>query len=186
MSETENRKTATSIVEIIIAILIIVIIIIFCNGKSNDVVISYNDKVIGLKCNNDTIVHPVLKDYTPIAFTNEITATFQSDKLLSIMFQYEGTYNSAKEVEEAEAFAAADYNKILANVYKEKIDVFSHVFVKDGNKLRLTITGYANDVSLKTAPYFLLDLDESSIFPKQIDAMRVVYEDEGFSCEITE
>lgn len=161
-----------------------IILVILYNGETNNVIITGGSKVVGLKCENNTLVHPVLTDFTPETISNKITANFQNNKLDSITYRYEGIYGSAEEVKDAEAFAAADYNTILAKEYGEDIEIFSHVFFKDGEKLHLTITADSNRVSSKVAPYFLLDNNKT--FPKQIDVMKTAYEEKNFSCEIVE
>lgn len=182
-----NKKRKNGIVQIavimIVFAIVIAIIAILNSGSSNSIVVSGEGKVIGLKCHDNKLRHIVLSHDYPTSFTNEILANFQDDKLTSIMYQYEGIYSSEKEVEEVEAFAAADYNKILVRKYGVDADIFSHVFVKNGNELRLTINGKANKIDSKVAPYFMLEQNNS--FPKTLNAMRKAYENIGFSCEIT-
>ena len=160
---------------------VVVIVAVLNNGSSSDIVVSGEGEVVGLKCKDDKLVHPVLTRMSPVSLTNEVSANFQNDKLISIMYQYDGVYESEKEVDEAEAFAAADYNTILAKDYGENIDIFSHVFTKDGNKLRLAINARADKVNSKVAPYFMLEQGKS--FPKTLDNMKKRYENVGFSCE---
>ena len=143
-----------------------------------------NPSILGEKGRkDDKLVHPVLTHIRPASFVNEISANFQNDKLISIMYHYDGVYGSEAEVDEVEAFAAADYNTILAKDYGADIDIFSHVFAKDGNKLQLTINGRADKVDARTASYFMLERDDS--FSKTLAYMREKYENAGFSCEVT-
>lgn len=185
MSEKKNSNTIWIVVVVVIAVVGVAaaMVAVLNGGSSNDIVVSGEGEVVGLKCKDDKLTHPVLTHIRPASFTNEIVANFQDDKLKSIMYQYSGVYGSEKEVDEAEAFAAADYNTILAKEYGVDIDIFSHVFAKDGNELRLTINGRADKVNSKVAPYFMLEQSES--FSKTLDAMRERYESAGFSCETT-
>lgn len=183
-----NKKRKNSILWIAAAVAIVVcvvvaVIVVLSSGSSNDVVVNGEGKIIGLKCKDDKLTHPVLTHGHPTSFTNEILANFQDDKLISIMYQYDGVYGSEKEVDEAEAFAAADYNKILSNDYGMDINVFSHVFAKDGNRMRLTINAKADKVTSKVAPYFMLE--KSNPFSKTLTNMKKGYESAGFSCETT-
>ena len=162
----------------------VIVAVMLNGGSSNDITVDGGGSVVGLKCKDNKLTHPVLTRISPISFTNEILANFQDDKLLSIMYQYDGVYESEEKVNEAEAFAAADYNTILAKEYGQDIEVFSHVFAKDGNKLHLTINGKADKVNAGVAPYFMLEQNET--FPKTLDKMKKRYEDAGFSCKITE
>ena len=185
MSKKKKNDIVWVVVAVVIAVGIVVggIAAILNSGSSNDIVVSGEGEVVGLKCKDDKLTHPVLTRVRPDSFTNEISANFQDDKLVSIMYQYDGVYGSEEEVTEAEAFAAADYNTILAKDYGENIDIFSHVFAKDGNKMRLTINGRADKVNSKVAPYFMLEQSES--FPKTLTDIRKRYENAGFSCETT-
>lgn len=182
----KRKKSSIAWMAIMVAIVVgvvAVVVAILNSGSSNDIVVSGEGEVIGLKCKDDKLTHVVLTHGRPTSFTNEILANFQNDKLVSIMYQYSGTYGSEKEVEEAEAFAAADYNTILAKDYGVDIDIFSHVFAKDGNELRLTINGKADKANSKVATYFMLEQNDS--FPKALAEMRKRYESAGFSCETT-
>lgn len=184
-----SEKKKSSVVWMVVALVVVVgvavaIAVILNSGSSNDVTVSGGGSVVGLKCKDDKLTHPVLTHIRPASFTNEILANFQNDKLISIMYQYDGVYGSEKEVDEAEAFAAADYNTILVKNYDEDINIFSHVFAKDGNKLRLTINAKADKVNSRVAPYFMLDQNEP--FSKNLAKMRKRYENAGFSCETTE
>ena len=185
MAEKRGDNTALFVVAFVaVMIAVVMIILAFLNDeKSNDITISGGGEAVSLKCENSTLTHPVLTDYKPLSFVNQITANFQDDKLTSIMYQYEGVYKSAEEVDEAEAFAAADYNIILAKDYGVDADIFSHVFMKDGNKLKLTINSRADKVSPQVAPYFMLG--QNRAFPKSLDAMKKEYENNEFSCKTT-
>lgn len=181
-------KKSDNNVYVIVAIAMIIgiaamIVAILNGGGSNDIIVSGEGEVIGLKCKDDKLTHIVLTHSRPVSFTNEVLANFQNDKLTTIMYHYKGIYVSEKEVEEAEAFAAADYNKILTKNYGVDDDIFSHVFVKNGNELRLTINGKADKVSTKVSPYFMLTQNDA--FPKTLATMRETYERNGFSCEVT-
>lgn len=183
-----DKKKKNNIAWIAIAVAVVVgvavvIAAILGSGSSNEIVVNGEGEVIGLKCRDDKLTHVVLTHGSPTSFTNEILANFQNDKLKSMMYQYEGAYGSEKEVEEVEAFAAADYNTILAKNYGVDINMFSHVFVKDGNELRLTINGGADKINSRVAPYFMLEQNDA--FPKTLATMRKAYEDLGFSCETT-
>ena len=183
-----NKKRKNSILWIVAAVAILVcvvvaVIVVLNSGSSNDIVVNGEGEIIGLKCKDDKLTHPVLTHGHPTSFTNEILANFQNDKLISIMYQYDGVYGSEKEVDEAEAFAAADYNTILANDYGVNIDIFSHVFAKDGNRMRLTINAKADKVTSQVAPYFMLENSEP--FSKTLTDMEKSYESAGFSCETT-
>ncbi|MBR3322088.1 hypothetical protein IKG05_00365 [Candidatus Saccharibacteria bacterium] len=184
MSKKKKNNIAWIVVLVAIIVSAVAVVAVMLNsGSSSDIVVSGEGEVVGLKCKDDKLTHIVLTHGHPTSFTNEIVANFQNDKLTSIMYQYDGVYGSEKEVEEAEAFAAADYNTILAKNYGVDTNIFSHVFVKDGNELRLTINGKADKVNSKVASYFMLEQSDS--FPKTLTAMRKAYESVGFSCETT-
>lgn len=179
-----DNRTLFIVAFVAVMMAVVMIILAFLNDeKSNDITISGGGEVVSLKCENNTLTHPVLTDYKPLSFVNQITANFQDDKLTSIMYQYEGVYKSAEEVDDAEAFAAADYNIILAKDYGVDADIFSHVFMKDGNRLKLTINSRADKVSPQVAPYFMLG--QNRAFPKSLDAMKKEYENNEFSCKTT-
>lgn len=169
----------------VLAIIILVsalIINMMTGGKTGDITISGNAKMVGLKCEDASLPHPVFGDIKPLSSKNTVTANFADERLSTIMYQYDGVYASEEQERHARVLAEADYNLILANDYGEKIDVFSHNFMSDGEKLSLTITAKSDKVSSRTAPYFLLDTTTS--FPKTLDAMKKAYEGKGFSCKI--
>lgn len=185
---SKNKKTLLMQVGVlfcVVAVLILVVIIIMniTNGeKTGDITVSGSAKMVGLKCEDTVLKHPVFIDVKPISQKNKIMANFANDRLSTITYQYDGIYSSEEATERARVEAEADYNLILANNYGEQVDVFSHSFMSDGDKLSLTITAKADKVGSRTAPYFLLDNTDS--FPKSLEVMREAYEAKGFSCKV--
>lgn len=162
---------------------IIAVVVISLNGNTTgDITVSGSGTMMGLKCTDTTLIHPVFADIQPVSHTNTITANFANDALSSIMYHYDGVYRSEEEAANARVLAEADYNLILANEYHISKDMFTHTFMTDGEKMSLTITCNADKVASRTAPYFLLDtLTE---FPKTLDGLRAAYEAKGFSCMV--
>lgn len=184
-----NKKNVITIgtVAICVAVVILVAagIALLMNGAtSGEVRVEGSSKIVTLKCADNTLVHPVLTRVTPVSFTNTITANFYDDALSTIMYQYDGEYESESVADGARDAGGADYNIILAKEYNENTNIFSHVFTVNGAKMSLTITGDADKVSSRTAPYFFLDTQQT--FPKKIDSMKAAYEAKNFSCEIME
>ncbi len=62
------------------------------------------------------------------------------------------------------------------------MDIFSHSFMTEGTKLMLTIAGKADNMTLVTAPYFLLE--QMSRFSKVWNGLRAAYEAKGFNCVV--
>lgn len=188
MNNREEKKSS-SIVYFLVAIVIIfllalLLINVFGERKSNDVKISWGEKNIGLKCTDSEILHPALRDYTPVSHTNTIMAKFAGGALSTITLYYVGAYSSPSEAKQAEAYAQADYGLILAKEYGVNVESFSHSFMIDGSRVNMTITAENGDVDDKTAPYFLLEQGRS--FPKSLDGMKQRYEERNFSCEVIE
>ncbi|MBR2709831.1 hypothetical protein IKE72_02000 [Candidatus Saccharibacteria bacterium] len=182
-----NKKNIRTVGIIVVCLAVVALIAagiaLLMNGTtSGDVVVEGNGKIVTLKCTDNTLTHPTLTKYKPVSFMNTITANFNEDTLSSIMYQYDGEYESEDMADAARDEGGAVYNIILAKDYNEKIDVFSHVFTVNGTKMSLTITGKADKVSSRTAPYFFLDTQQS--FPKKIDKMKAAYEAKNFSCKI--
>lgn len=165
-----------------VAAMLVVIIVLNMNKSTGDVKIGGVIHYTGLKCIDHENEHILFSTIKPISWSNVITANFSEDRLSSITYQYDGIYSSEAEATEAEEYAVPNYNIILERDYGEKNNIFSHSFLKDGNKLALTITGKSNRVSAKTAPYFMLSNTET--FPETVDSMKSIYEKVGFSCEI--
>ena len=184
MGEYEKKRIiGTSF--LIIAFVLIAIAVIFnlTNGNTTgDITVSGSDKVTGIKCIDTKLAHPVFADVQPVSRTNTITANFTNNRLSSITYKYDGIYHSGDEASNARVLAEADYNLILANEYGVKIDIFSHLFMTDGEKMTLTITDDANKVTSKTAPYFLLDTRAG--FPNTLKELQTAYEVKGFSCVV--
>lgn len=164
----------------IIAIAVVVVLSLSNTDASNDVVVESNETIRGLRCEDMTLVHPVMEGNTSSSYENVISAIFNDDKLYSVSYRYEGIYGSDGLAKNAEAAAAAQYNIILANEYGKKIGVFSHNFTVDQAKLILIITANVDDASSETAPYFLLDSNVA--FPKSFDEMKLAYEGRGMTC----
>ena len=185
MSKKNKLFMRVGVLFCIAAVLVLAVVLLInnMNGiKTGDITVSGDTEMVGLKCENVTLPHPVFTDVGPISWNNTITANFADDRLSTIMYRYDGTYSSEDEVGRARVFAEADYNLILTNEYGVKRDVFSHNFMSNGNTLSLTITGKADKVDSRTAPYFLLDVGSS--FPKTLESMKEAYESKGFSCKI--
>ena len=180
----KNIKTISIIaICLVVVVLIVAGIALLMNGTtSGEVRVEGSGKIVSLKCTDNTLTHPTLTRFKPVSFTNTITANFYDDTLSTIMYQYDGNYESESMADAARDAGGAEYNIILANDYGEKIDIFSHVFTVNGTKMSLTITGDADKVSSRTAPYFFLDTQQD--FPKKIDKMKVAYEAKNFSCKI--
>ena len=184
MNKKIDIKTVGTLLLIVIVVLVVVVVIMnMLNGESTgDITVSGGDSMVGLECIDAELTHPALREVQLESHTNTITANFVDDKLSSIMYRYVGTYQSEEEANRARVLAEADYNLILTNEYDVKIDVFSHNFMTNGNEMILAITGDADKVTSRTAPYFLLDaLTE---FPKTLDELRAAYETKGFSCVV--
>lgn len=184
MGKTKNMKIIGGLL-IIVAVVTVVIVLIVNLAKGSttgDVTVKGGGTMTGLKCTDTILDHPVFRDVQPVLRTNMITANFVDDKLSMIMYRYDGTYQSEDEAVMAKVRAEADYNLILANDYGEKIDIFTHTFMGDGNVVALTISGDADKVSSRTASYFLLD--STSSFPKTLNGLQAAYKAKGFSCTV--
>lgn len=177
----KKRIIWVSLLILVVILVVIAVVVILLNGNTTgDVTVSSGGAIIGVKCTDTELMHPVFADVQPVSHTNTITANFVGNDLSSIMYRYDGAYRSEDEASHARVMAEADYNLILANEYDVKIDVFSHSFMTDDEKMALTITSDADKVTPRTAPYFLLDaLTE---FPKTLDELRTAYEAKGFFC----
>ena len=187
-SKKEHRLNSAVyyiIVAVVILFLFLLLVIIFGDGKSNTVEVSGGGKTIGLRCTDSEVLHPALRDYAPISHTNTIMANFtEEDVLSSITLYYVGVYSSPEEARQADAYAQADYGLILAKEYGVNVNTFSHSFTTDGSKVNMTITAKSDNISDKTAPYFLLERDKS--FPKSLEGMKKRYEGINFTCEVIE
>lgn len=181
--DKKNNLKSFGWVLLIVAVAIMLVVVIMNLVKENttgDLTIKGSGMMVGLKCTDTSLNHPVFRDVQPLSFTNTITANFVDDDLSTIMYRYNGIYESNDEAANAKVVAEADYNLILANDYGEKIDIFTHTFMRDGEKVALTISSDASKVTSKTAPYFLLDSTDS--FPKTFDGLKAAYEAKAFSC----
>ena len=183
-----SEKGIKSRAYIIIVVVAIVISLVFSlnlfGEKPNDIRVFGGGKTIGLKCTNTTILHPALRDYTPVSHTNTIMANFIDDTLSSITLYYVGTYSSSLEANQAEAYAQADYGLIPAKEMNINAEPFSHSFMVDGEKVSMTITAKSADIEDGAAPYFLLEQGRS--FPRNLSEMKKRYEESNFSCEVAD
>ncbi|MBQ3318495.1 hypothetical protein IJG76_00515 [Candidatus Saccharibacteria bacterium] len=166
---------------VVVVAIIIALILIFGNKKSGDVEYSDTERVIGLECTDSSLTHPALTDFKPQYFKNTITANFKNNTISTITYRYEGAYKDAEEATKARNFAEADYYEVLIGELGMNMNTFSHHFVVDGNRVYLTISADAEDVSSRVASYFLLN--SNSTFPKTLDAMKKAYQSKNFSCK---
>lgn len=166
---------------IFLSIICLIFLFFSDQGYSEDIKLTSYTHNSGLKCENDSIVHPVLTDFSPQLFKNTISAVFSEDVLSSISFQYQGLYDSSETATSAKAFAAADYNTILAKEYGLNPNIFSHSSWVNEKTFSLTITAQGGDIPQKAAPYFLLD--GSATFPTSKESMRNAYVNKGFLCQ---
>ena len=181
--EKRFNLTVCFFVVAFVIVIIFLLMIIFNGEKSEDIRITGGGKSTSLECTDSRLLHPALRDRTPISHINTITATFSDDTLSSITLYYVGTYSSSAEAEQAEAYAQADYGLIPAKEMHINVESFSHSFIMDGVKVGMTITAKNDDVNDKNAPYFLLE--QGRAFPRTLDSMKQRYEEKDFSCEIT-
>lgn len=182
MKKIAKEKMAGLLFLVIALLLVIIAIANFIASTTGEITVNGSDSMAGLKCTDTKIRHPVFADVQPLSFTNTVTAVFHNDKLSSIMYRYDGVYQSESEASEARVLAEADYNLILANEYGAKNDIFTHTFMTNGTKLALTIADNANKTTSATAPYFLLNSLDS--FPNTLETLQEVYEKRGFSCAV--
>ena len=188
MSKKEQRNQLwLGLGLIIIAVVLVTIIIVKAmeGETTGDVTISGEAKVTGLTCKNKTLAHPAFTSKPANSYMNTVTTTFWDDKLSSISLLAEGNYDTEQMMEEAKAFAEADYNLTLANKYGEKIDVFSANFTVNGTKLQLAqTTRDIGKINTNTVTYFLLD--QGTDIQKSLDGLKKQYESKGFTCEKSE
>ena len=188
MSKKEQRRQLwLGLGFLLIAIVLVVIIVTNAmeGETTGDLSISGEATVTGLKCENKTLVHPAFVSKPANSYTNVLTAIFRDDKLSSISLLAEGDYDTEQMMEEAKAFAEADYNLTLSNKYGEKIDVFSANFTVNGTKLQLAqTTRDIGKINANTVTYFLLD--QGTDIQKSLDGLKKQYESKGFTCEKSE
>ena len=184
MGKANNTKMIGGIlIAVAVVIIVVVVIVNLTSGSTTgDVTIKGSGTMTGLKCTDMTLEHPVFRDSQSSARTNVVTANFVEDKLSSVMYRYDGTYQSENEAELAKVRAEADYNLILANEYHVPIDIFTHTFMTDGAKISLTVSGDADKITSKTAPYFLLD--QTDDLPETLNELKMTYETKGLSCKV--
>lgn len=180
-----KKKKLTGVLLIIVAVAILMIVAIanLTNGSTTgDVIISGGGSMSGIKCTDTVLMHPVFADIQPVSHTNTVTANFVNNTLLSMTYHYDGAYWSEEEADNARVLAEADYNLILANEYHAPIDIFTHTFMTDGVKISLTVSGDADKITSKTAPYFLLD--QTDDLPETLNELKMTYETKGLSCKV--
>lgn len=184
MGKNGKKKAiwASLLILVVVSAVIAVVVILFNGSTTGDVMVSSSNIMTGVKCIDTELMHPVFADVQPVSHANTITANFVGGDLSSIMYRYDGVYQSEDEASHARVLAEADYNLILANDYGEKIDIFTHSFMADGAKISLTVSSNANKITSKTAPYFLLDRTDS--FPKTLNGLKAAYEAKGLSCKV--
>lgn len=184
MGKVNNTKMIGGILIAVAVVIVLIVIVINLTAGSTtgNVTINGSGTMTGLKCTDTTLEHPVFRDVQSVSHTNTITANFVNDILSTIMYRYDGAYQSEDEAAMAKVRAEADYNLILANEYGVAKDEFTHTFMIDGNVVALTISSKADKVTSRTAPYFLLSSTNS--FPKTLDGLQAAYEAKGFSCVV--
>lgn len=182
-----NKKSLKTVgiaaISFAVILLVVVGIIQLTKGTaSGELVIKGDGKIVALKCIDNTLTHPTLTRVKPVSFSNTITANFNENVLSSIMYRYDGVYESESAADGARDTGGVDYDLIMTREYGEEPSIFSNTFSVNGAKMSATITAKSGKVSSRTAPMFFLDAQQP--FPKNIENMKSAYEAKDFSCQI--
>ena len=171
---------------VLIAIILIAIAVVNAmrGETTGDTKIISGERMSGLTCKDETLMHPALIDKPADSYENTITAVFRDDELSSISLMVEGNYKNESMTREGMYFAQANYNLTLVNKYNEEDDIFSIGFSVNGTMLQMVQTTRDIDkVNADTVTYFLLDRGMN--IAKTPEGLKKQYEAKGFSCEIT-
>lgn len=165
-------------------LLISIPVFIFSNGSSTDeLAISGSKSVSGIRCTDKTHVSILLANYTPISYTNTVTAAFMDGKLASISYAYEGVYAGTVEADHARDLAESTYNLTMVNKYGLEITDFTRNISVNENTVYLSVTSDGTKhLNSKTAAIFMLN--DIRTFPTSLEDMKMAYENVGFSCEV--
>lgn len=134
-----------------------------------------------LTCKGSNIDYPVFSS-DRVNSETKINAVFNGDTITSISLLRQETYNNAREAKVQSDSHEFDLNSSFAN-NGQKAYALNANFSINETRIQMSLYASGNDLSNKTAKYFLLDVLPSG----GVNAYEKQFKNKGFVCEtITE
>ena len=178
---------AKSIVLTLIVLCVCIVIWLLTN-KSETVVTetSKYGSISSLECESTSMEGAFFKNYNEQRVKHKIVATFNSNGIDNILYNYEGTYNSKEAATNAEAWLHGDYNKYFRDTGLNP-ESYSPNFSIVSSKLKIQLYSERSKLNKVVLPLFYL---EEQVYDKLGELsgkdFEKLYENKGFSCTFRE
>ena len=191
MPTKKKNEPSPMLISVVILLLISTIsllIWVFTNSSEthNSTIVTDSIKTSSLVCESSNPKSPFFNDSATTNTQHEIRALFNNDKLGKIFYIYSATYDSQKQAEYHNGAMAADYNRYLSG-HNTPLSILSKTFSASDNESKITVYGNIDKINDVTATIFMLNADNNYSKDNNTSAdIKKLYEDQGFSCKITE
>lgn len=191
MGKKEKERSSLSIIIlffVILLILVLVVIWFLSNGEETKTTTDFKESdSSSLECRSEKLANGLNLVISPDETEKSefvIKALFENKELSNISYEFSGIYSSDEEAEGAEAWFRTDYYKYMD---KNGINAESlnPVFVNTEKNLKVSLYAKRKNFTSEVAPIFLIDRDEyGSMTGFNPDALKKIYEEKGFVCNI--
>lgn len=173
------------IIVIIGAFVLAIFAILFNNSETHISTKNEQNTINILDCTTISPTKPFFKHNLEIKSEHRVKIEYINDSFSGLNFTYTGTYQSPETASEALSWLHADYNIYVAKtgVYQE--DLFP-TFSTIGSENVINLYLPKKYLNSGTAKFVFIDNDEfNSINNTSIQKMRELYENKGFTCNVT-
>lgn len=111
-----------------------------------------------------------------------IKMLFEEEKLNSIAYNFDGSYETKEKAENVMAILHADYNKYMGS-NGLSTETLNPIFTHNENRVKVSFYAERKNLNLIVAPIFLIDKDEyGGMTEFSLENLKALYEGKGFSC----
>ena len=187
-NKTQNKKVwsmvATGIVILAVVIAAIAILSGFFKNEETYISTKTTDAKVGaLSCKASQPVDPFFVSNTVLNNDHELKVTYSGGGIDKINYTYNGEYASNDAANNARSLLHADYNIYMGENAESLYPTFSVV----ENKLKISLYTEYRKLNTKNAILFFINADEyQGLGDYSVDDLRNLYENKGFSCEMSE
>lgn len=187
-NKTKNKKiwstVATGIVVLAVLVALVAVFWDFFKSKETHISNKTTDIKVGvLNCEAGQPVDPFFASNTVLNSDHELKVIYGGGGIEKINYIYNGEYASNDAADKAGSQLHADYNIYMSKDAESLYPTFSVV----ENKLKISLYVEYRKLNTKNATLFFMNADEyQDLGDYSIDDLKSLYENKGFSCEISE
>lgn len=169
------------------ALLIIVafLVWIFTNGKETRVSQEQTySSITSLNCTAPSQEKSFFSSDSATDIKHNLKIVLQDDKIDSISYSYDATFNSDKEAENATAVLHGKYNMYMDEQGANR-ESYNPVFAQDKTRLKISIYAENKKLVSAMAPILFMTNDEfANIKNYNTEDFEKIYDGKGFTCEV--